>query len=131
MIFFKIIFIKLFCDNVWVIVVNAKPDASLNLPANHLPCYYHNFPPLVAFKHCIEKDATTTTCKYTADGNFFGDDPCCWGYEDNCHPDNIFAWPLCPGDSLQSESISKQEQLDTFFRQADFGSFWLHIKNGY
>lgn len=44
----------------------------------------------------------------------------CWGYEDNCKPENSFSIPNCPGDH-KGWVATKKAQVDTFYTQGDFG----------
>lgn len=46
--------------------------------------------------------------------------PACWGYETNCEQNNSYAVPSCPGDH-KGWVRTKQDQINTFFTQGDFG----------
>ncbi|XP_005089308.1 EGF domain-specific O-linked N-acetylglucosamine transferase [Aplysia californica] len=84
------------------------PD--LNLPELHVPFFFNNNPDV---KAACEKDVS---CPYKA----AMDSPACWGYETACSTKNRLSNPDCSGDS-KSWAQRKQEQLDKFWRRADFG----------
>lgn len=44
----------------------------------------------------------------------------CWGYEEDCEPENAFSIPHCPGDH-KGWVATKEAQIDTFYAQGDFG----------
>ena len=44
----------------------------------------------------------------------------CWGYEKNCEKNNSYSVPSCPGDH-KGWVRTKEDQINTFFTQGDFG----------
>lgn len=97
-----------------VLVAKVLCDANysnINLPEEHMPFYFHNFPKeaerCLKDKNCPYRKAATMTGK-------------CWGYEYSCKWDNIYSIPHCPGDHKGWVS-TKDAQKMTFYTQADFG----------
>ncbi|KAF5269294.1 hypothetical protein FQR65_LT02595 [Abscondita terminalis] len=83
--------------------------SNINLPQNHLPYYFYNYPKVG--QQCeIDPD-----CPYT-----YSSDDKCWGYEYNCNWDKQYSTPYCPGDH-RGWVKTKFDQQNTFYTQADFG----------
>lgn len=84
---------------------------NLNLLESHVINHYANFPEFL--KECLENDScdhkdlmiNTEITKNT-----------CWGYEKHCNNKNNFKH-FCP----KSYDNFEEDQLDTFYNQADFG----------
>lgn len=87
--------------------------SSINFPEEHLPQYF------TAFPNVAEECAKDDSCMYKQ----FLNTHKCWGYESYCTTNNAFKTPNCPGDH-KGWVKSKQAQFDTFFSQADFGSYF-------
>lgn len=96
-----------------VIQISSKDFSSvINLPEEHLPYYFANFPHIL--KQCQEgKD-----CLYK--GDFNGEKQICWGYEHWCDLEKRYSTPFCPGDH-RGWVKTKFDQGNTFYTQADFG----------
>ncbi|KAG4073071.1 hypothetical protein HA402_009490 [Bradysia odoriphaga] len=95
--------------------VNGDNFSFISLPDHHLPYYFKRFPQTAT--QCLESDE----CPYRSfllTHNVHGD--VCWGYEYDCLPANAFSHPQCPGD-YAGYVQSKENQIDTFYTQADFG----------
>lgn len=82
----------------------------INLPKNHVKYYFNTFPNVE--KLC----RNDPTCPYKNEMK----KKSCWGYESNCTSENSFSIPHCPGDH-KGWVTSKKAQLDTFYKQGDFG----------
>lgn len=97
------------------ILTTAKKFDFINLPKSHLPFYFNKFPNVAA--ECRLDDE----CPYKkwVENNQI-DSNVCWGYEPNCTLKNAFSVPSCPGDK-PAWLRSKQDQIDLFYNQADFG----------
>ncbi len=89
-----------------------KKWSKINLPTEHLPYYFFSNEKLrvqclndieCPFKEQAAENATK-----------------CWGYEPNCPPSKRLLLTECPGDS-RGWTNSKQEQMDIFWKQGDFG----------
>ncbi|CAH1389195.1 unnamed protein product [Nezara viridula] len=89
---------------------NGNHYDNINLPKKHLPFFFSNFPQEA--EKC-KKDPSCPFKKYLGKNK-------CWGYEPNCKPENSFSRPACPGDH-QGWVRSKFEQVNTFYKQGDFG----------
>uniref|UniRef100_T1JAU4 EGF domain-specific O-linked N-acetylglucosamine transferase n=1 Tax=Strigamia maritima TaxID=126957 RepID=T1JAU4_STRMM len=85
-------------------------DKEVNIPTHHSPFFLANNP---AIKELCEKNLSCPYHKYTKQNG-------CWGYEKNCTPRQIYSIPSCPGDH-GGWAKSKQDQIDLFFSQGDFG----------
>ncbi|XP_046469795.1 EGF domain-specific O-linked N-acetylglucosamine transferase isoform X1 [Neodiprion pinetum] len=83
---------------------------NINLPDDQLKFYFNSFPSMT------EKCRNDPDCPYKE----HLDSKVCWGYEDNCKPENAYSIPKCPGDH-KGWVATKQAQLDTFYTQGDFG----------
>lgn len=92
----------------------------INLPQTHLSYYFNNYPKIrddcLASADCIHR-------KFLESDDYKKD--LCWGYEDDCKNDKRFSKHRCPGDVL-AHVKSKNEQLDAFYTQADFGE-WVDV----
>lgn len=84
--------------------------SAINLPENHLPYYFKNFPKIA--KIC-EFDPQCPYRKYIKTDK-------CWGYEYDCKWEKQYSIPACPGDH-RGWVKSKFDQQNTFYTQADFG----------
>lgn len=51
----------------------------------------------------------------------------CWGFEDDCDASRRYSSPVCDGDH-KGWVKTKREQVDTFYKQADFG-YIRHYKS--
>lgn len=98
--------------HVFVFIINVLCDnySSINLPTEHLPYYFSNFP-TVANKCAADPD-----CPYKQHLN----QEKCWGYEPVCDWKKQFSTPSCPGDH-RGWVKTKADQQNTFYTQADFG----------
>lgn len=85
--------------------------SAINLPKEHLPFYFNNFPKEA--KKCLEDE----TCPYR---DQIKNQERCWGYEHNCKWNNQYSMPNCPGDH-KGWVKTKIAQKTTFHTQADFG----------
>lgn len=97
-----------------VLIVTVLCDANysnFNLPEEHMPYYFFNFPKEA--EKCLNDEG----CPYR---KYAKDKEKCWGYEYNCQWDNQYSVPNCPGDHKGWVS-SKFAQKTTFYTQADFG----------
>lgn len=87
----------------------------INVPDTHLPYYFATFP------NVAEKCRNDANCPYTKWLNENEVDTMkCWGYEPHCKAVNAFSRPTCSGES-PTWTPSKDEQVKTFYSQADFG----------
>lgn len=84
--------------------------SQINLPDEHLPYYFYNFPQ--SSKKCEED----SECPYKSYINHNK----CWGYEPNCEWTKQYSIPSCPGDH-KGWVKTKFAQQTTFHTQADFG----------
>nr|XP_018910304.1 PREDICTED: EGF domain-specific O-linked N-acetylglucosamine transferase isoform X1 [Bemisia tabaci] len=83
---------------------------TLNLSPEHVPYYLHQFPKVA------ELCSTSDSCPFKdAVGKQL-----CWGYEDTCVKDQQFSTPVCKG-SHKGWVKSKEEQIESFYNQGDFG----------
>ncbi|XP_067003834.2 EGF domain-specific O-linked N-acetylglucosamine transferase isoform X2 [Anabrus simplex] len=82
----------------------------INLPKEHIPFYFKSFP---AMAELCQNDES---CPYKDQL----DKDVCWGYEPGCKFQNSYSIPSCPGDH-KGWVKTKQDQLNTFFVQGDFG----------
>ncbi|XP_063234785.1 EGF domain-specific O-linked N-acetylglucosamine transferase isoform X2 [Bacillus rossius redtenbacheri] len=84
--------------------------SSIDLPDEHMPFYFRNFPEVgkkcQADETCSYKDAV--------------DSDVCWGYERDCDRKKAYSVPSCPGDH-RGWVKTKEDQLNTFYTQGDFG----------
>lgn len=85
--------------------------SSINLPKEHIPYYFYNFPDEAG--KCLSNEL----CPYKEEAK---NEKKCWGYEYKCEWDNQYLQPQCPGDHKGWVS-SKDAQKTTFYTQADFG----------
>ncbi|XP_043287988.1 EGF domain-specific O-linked N-acetylglucosamine transferase isoform X2 [Venturia canescens] len=83
---------------------------SIDLPETHLKYYFHSFPKIV------QECRNDSTCPYKNEIDEKG----CWGYEEDCKPENSFSVPYCPGDH-KGWVATKKAQVETFYAQGDFG----------
>lgn len=83
---------------------------SINLPSEHLQYYFSHFPEIYEL------------CKGDPECSFGEDFELnkCWGYESDCDLKNRYSAPQCSGD-YKGWVQSKQDQINTFYTQADFG----------
>lgn len=105
-----------------VVVAKLYPDI-VNLPYSHLPYYFNGYPNEVDL--CIKNE----TCKYheyLRDSYPKYKDKLCWGYEKDCKRENAFSKMECSG-KLPTYMKTKDEQIDLFYRKADFGNFFVSI----
>lgn len=88
----------------------------IDLPDTHLPYYF------ATFTNVAEKCRNDgVNCPYAKWLNENVIDPMkCWGYEPECKAENAFSRPKCSGES-PAWMPSKDDQVKTFFTQADFG----------
>ncbi|XP_053377294.1 EGF domain-specific O-linked N-acetylglucosamine transferase-like [Mercenaria mercenaria] len=84
--------------------------SSLNLPVSHVPYFFTNNPDIRDLCKQDEKCPYKTALKEKR----------CWGYERECAIENRLSLPECPGDS-RGWSSTKEDQLDQFWKGADFG----------
>lgn len=82
----------------------------LNLHPEHLPYVLANDP------HLAEECRASDTCPFKK----HLDRPACWGHEKGCGGGRSYSQPSCPGDA-RGWVKTKEEQVTTFFKQADFG----------
>lgn len=82
----------------------------LNLPEEHIPFYFNNYPSEAV------KCKTDSNCPYES----ALEQNVCWGYEPGCRLQKAYSVPSCPGDH-RGWVKTKQDQLNTFFTQGDFG----------
>ncbi|KAG5343293.1 EOGT transferase, partial [Acromyrmex heyeri] len=82
----------------------------INLSHEHVKYYFNSFPT------AAEKCHNDATCPYKDSL----DSKACWGYEEDCKPENSFSIPHCPGDH-KGWVATKRAQLDTYYAQGDFG----------
>lgn len=82
----------------------------INLPYEHLQYYFSNFPEI--YKQCRLDPECPFTEEFVLDKR--------WGYEFDCKSSNHYSIPNCPGD-FKGWVKSKQDQINTFYTQADFG----------
>ncbi|XP_020711618.2 EGF domain-specific O-linked N-acetylglucosamine transferase isoform X2 [Athalia rosae] len=108
----KINKILLFLIIIYLNVIQTICDnyTNINLPENQLKYYFNSFPTIA------EKCRNDPECPYKD----HLDSKACWGYEDDCRPENSYSIPKCPGDH-KGWVATKQAQLDTFYTQGDFG----------
>ncbi|KAK9510790.1 hypothetical protein O3M35_005502 [Rhynocoris fuscipes] len=90
--------------------IASDPLFDINLPEEHLPFYFTNFPEIA--KRC-ELDPDCPFKQYL-------DKKKCWGYESECKQNDSYSVPVCPGDH-RGWVRSKQDQINTFYNQGDFG----------
>ncbi|CAG9864442.1 unnamed protein product [Phyllotreta striolata] len=91
-----------------VLIVQTNCDINItriNLPEEHLPYYFRNFP---------EQCSQEANCKGYLNKNV------CWGYEFDCEWSNHYSKLKCPGDH-KGWVKTKKAQETTFHAQADFG----------
>ncbi|RZC43143.1 EGF domain-specific O-linked N-acetylglucosamine transferase, partial [Asbolus verrucosus] len=93
-----------------VLQTNCDNFSSINLPDEHLPYYFTNFPQIAT------KCESDPDCPYK---NFLHEKKC-WGYEYNCPDSRRYSSPRCFGDH-RGWVKTKADQLNTFYTQADFG----------
>lgn len=112
------IYIKLIC---FVILVNLFLVSTIDnfdyidLPQTHLPYYFSEFPNVA--NECNKSNA----CLYKDWLSLNEIDRSkCWGYEEHCTLENAFSPAICPGDKPVWLK-TKEEQLNQFYSQADFG----------
>lgn len=67
----------------------AKKWTRLNLPDEHLPYFFNSNKKLK--KQCLNDE----NCPFKDQANITK----CWGYENNCKPEDRIFLPKCPGDS--------------------------------
>ncbi|XP_033745660.1 EGF domain-specific O-linked N-acetylglucosamine transferase-like [Pecten maximus] len=99
----------------WTLLILIVVDVSanwteLNLPTEHVPYYFYNNP---GIKETCHEDPQ---CPYKAELT----QEKCWGYEKVCSEDKRMSSPSCPGNS-RGWTQSKEDQLDLFWKGADFG----------
>ncbi|XP_018014029.1 EGF domain-specific O-linked N-acetylglucosamine transferase [Hyalella azteca] len=84
----------------------------LDLPPQHLPGLFNLIP------HLKEECRHDASCNFKAHLN----SSTCWSYQDGCHFTRSWSYsqPICNGDS-RGWVTSKKEQLELFYKQADFG----------
>ena len=105
---YLVIFTVIIADSV------AENGHQLNLPTHHIPYHFHSDPS--SAQKCVMEN-----CAYTDKAGL----DTCWGYEHNCDPDWRYSKPSCNGSSESWERRPKKNQMDMFYKQADFG----YIKN--
>lgn len=96
-----------------VLLVQAYCDTNftkINLPKEHLPYYFRNFP----------KQAIKCSEYENCDFKQYLNKDVCWGYEYDCEWDKQYLKPSCPGDH-KGWVKTKKAQETTFHTQADFG----------
>ncbi|KAJ8973594.1 hypothetical protein NQ317_010031 [Molorchus minor] len=82
----------------------------INLPEDHLPYYFSNFP------NIAETCMNDIDCPYKEHVNNHK----CWGYEYGCKWKKQYSIPACPGDHKGWVKTKFAQQM-TFYTQADFG----------
>lgn len=97
---------------IFIYIIPALSDnfSFINLPEEHLPYYYSNYPDIS--KKCFA-DPDCPHKKYLNKNK-------CWGYEPHCTWDKQYSIPACPGDH-KGWVKTKFDQQSTFYTQADFG----------
>ncbi|XP_018324523.1 EGF domain-specific O-linked N-acetylglucosamine transferase [Agrilus planipennis] len=95
-----VLFIQVCCDNYTFI----------NLPDEHIPYYFTNYPAI------MEQCRKDVECPYKD----HLDKRKCWGYEHFCKWGEQYTVPHCPGDH-KGWVKTKLDQQKTFFTQGDFG----------
>lgn len=94
----------------YVVRVYSDNFSRINLPHEHLPYYFSNFPKI------REKCRNDEECPYK---DYLSEEKC-WGYEYNCPWSKQYSTPACPGDHMGWVK-TKLDQQKTFYTQADFG----------
>lgn len=84
--------------------------SSLNLPDSHIPFFFTNNPDM---RNLCQKD---DDCPFKAALK----ERKCWGYEKKCPKENRLSQPECP-DSSRGWASTKEDQLNQFWKGADFG----------
>lgn len=85
----------------------------INLPPDHLHYYFNEFPAVA--ETCLNDEK----CEYK---QYIGRKGC-WGYEQGCNMSTSYhVRPRCPGDH-RGWVKTKEAQYDTFYTQADFGTY--------
>ncbi|XP_055952447.1 EGF domain-specific O-linked N-acetylglucosamine transferase-like [Argiope bruennichi] len=100
----------IFCITYLVIGSSEDEIFHTNLPPEHMAYYFASHP--------IESEACriSKNCPYKS----LLDLKKCWGYEKDCTPDLRYSAPTC-NKSSRGWAKSKAEQIETFFKQGDFG----------
>lgn len=115
------------CVCAWQIVLANEEDDKdylllVDLPPDHFPCYFNTFPKASRY-WCAGRHSK---CSKQLKKQFPDADRICWGYENNCQPEDRYIKPQCSGDHTGWVS-SKSVQVETFFTQADFG--YIRLQN--
>ncbi|XP_011298968.1 EGF domain-specific O-linked N-acetylglucosamine transferase isoform X2 [Fopius arisanus] len=84
--------------------------SEIDLPPEHIKYYFNSFP--ARARQCREDHRCPYKNELIKER--------CWGYEDNCKPENAFSIPHCPGDH-KGWVATKEAQVETFYAQGDFG----------
>ncbi|XP_054717643.1 EGF domain-specific O-linked N-acetylglucosamine transferase-like [Uloborus diversus] len=91
--------------------VTTEADSfDLNLPPEHMIYYFSSHPDVA------EACRNSELCPYQ---NFLAEYKC-WGYEKSCLPHQRYSNPIC-NESSKGWTKSKDEQINSFFTQGDFG----------
>lgn len=93
-----------------LVLANCDNFSSINLPTEHLPYYFSNYP------QETHRCQSNPECPYQNSLNTKK----CWGYEYDCPPNNGYSSPKCPGDH-KGWVQTKRDQAKVFYTQADFG----------
>lgn len=96
------IFLDTDADNIW---------SDLGLPEEHMPYYFYSRPEI------SEKCQSDPVCPYKS----LTDVVKCWGYESDCEEDKRMSNPRCPEDAKSGWAKNKEEQINRFWKSADFG----------
>lgn len=91
--------------------------SSINLPVSHIAPFFMNNQNV---RYQCEQDEQ---CPYRT----LLEKKRCWGYETNCSFDNRLFSPNCPDDS-EGWTLTKEEQVNYFWKSADFGYVQERIK---
>lgn len=102
--------------------ISSNNFSYINLPESHLSFYFNNYPNVAAAckldKQCPYREWLNEPDRIVSAKR-------CWGYEDNCQPENAFAQPKCDG---KGGGIGDEQKLiNTFYAQADFGKYLLYV----
>ncbi|KAK9888726.1 hypothetical protein WA026_000952 [Henosepilachna vigintioctopunctata] len=97
-----------------ILDTNCDILTSINLPEDHLPYYFNQYP--LMSQKWVQKCKKDSDCEHKK----ILETQKCWGYEPNCSSSNQYSIPNCPGDH-RGWVKSKLDQQNTFYYQADFG----------
>ncbi|CAG7661329.1 unnamed protein product [Allacma fusca] len=105
-----------------------KSSEIIDLPEDQIPFYFSNYPDEA--QDCLESPSCAYKYLNAVPGIVHAGRDVCWGYEEGCHLEpKSYSHPKCDDDH-KGWVKSKEEQIETFYKQGDFG-FVKNVRNSF